>query len=114
MLCFLHFSDKYYYDGIDRRTFIRAVEFITVNNFKWPQKLNNIIQYEYTNWSHEYDPVVNRKEYIDVSFRDNVSSKLVDAGSLTGCAGVKHTGFQQSDLKKPCLKICHMNQPSRD
>lgn len=60
-------TDDQMNDGMNRETFLEAVNHVITNRFWWNQVISSVVIHEYTNWSRVSDPYVNRENYIQVS-----------------------------------------------
>lgn len=61
-------ADREYSDGINRITFEQAIDHVVTRRFNWDHSVADVIKNEYTNWKNIHDPIVNRDQYVHVSF----------------------------------------------
>ena len=66
MFCTTAYTDTNYVDGIDRRTFERAVEHVMCSRFGYDETIAKMVLHEYTSWHRRDDPVFQRQQYVHV------------------------------------------------
>ena len=63
-------TDNDFVDGLERKTFERAVEHVMCTRFGYDRTIAQMVLHEYTTWHRRNDPVYQRQQYIRVTMLD--------------------------------------------